>query len=111
MTKEQLAKIINDSLERQEYDWERADREELGRVLTDIEEGTQTEWKTRLYFDTIYCEHPIAIQVFTEVKHQNKTYNVIIDFDMTTPIDADALIDTIWEEYQTAQEMQKNFNS
>ena len=43
MTKEQLAKIITDSLERQEYDWERADREELGRVLTDIEEGTQTE--------------------------------------------------------------------
>ena len=111
MTKEKLAKAIKEILKNKEYNWETADREELLRVLNDIEEYTQTEGDTELYFDIIWCDHPIAIQVFTKTEIKGRITDVIIDFDMITPSNENDLIDIIWEEYEKAMENINFFKS
>jgi hypothetical protein len=89
-------------LKNKEYNWETADREEFLRVLNDIEDYTQTEGDAELYFDVIRCDHPIAIQVFTRIEHKGENFDVILDFEMTTPSNENDLIDTVWEEYEKA---------
>lgn len=111
MTKEKLAKAIKEILNNKEYDWNTADREELLRVLNDIEEYTQIEGDAELYFDVIRCDHPIAIQVFTKIEIKGKITDVIIDFDMITPSNENDLIDTVWEEYEKAMENINFFKS
>lgn len=111
MTKEKLAKAIKEILKNKEYNWETADREELLRVLNDIEEYTQTEGDVELYFDVIRCDHPIAIQVFTKIEIKDRITDVIIDFDMITPSNENDLIDIIWEEYEKAMENINFFKS
>lgn len=111
MNKEKLAKAIKEILNNKEYNWETADREELLRVLNDIEEYTQIEGDAELYFDVIRCDHPIAIQVFTKIEIKGRPTDVIIDFEMKTPIDENDLIDTVWEEYEKAMENINFFKS
>lgn len=111
MTKEKLAKAIKDILKGKEYDRKTADREELLRVLNDIEEYTQTEGDADLYFDIIWCDNPIAIQVFTKIEIKGRPLDIIIDFDMPTPSNENDLIDAIWEEYQKAVENINFFKS
>lgn len=111
MTKEKLAKAIKDILKEREYDRHTADREELLSVLNDIEEYTQIEGDAELYFDIVWCDHPIAIQVFTKIEIKGRITDVIIDFDMITPSNENDLIDTVWEEYEKAMENINFFKS
>lgn len=111
MNKEKLAKAIKEILNNKEYNWETADREELLRVLNDIEEYTQTDGDAELYFDVIRYDHPIAIQVFTKIEIKGRPTDVIIDFEMITPSNENDLIDTVWEEYEKAMENINFFKS
>lgn len=111
MTKEKLAKAIKEILKEREYDRNTADREELLSVLNDIEEYTQIDGDAELYFDIIWCDHPIAIQVFTKIEIKGRLTDIIIDFDMITPSNENDLIDTVWEEYEKAMENINFFKS
>lgn len=107
MTKEKLANAIKEILKEKEYDRQTADREELLRVLNDIEGYLQaegTEKDAELYFDIIWCDIPIAIQVFTRIEIKGRPLDIIIDFEMPTPSNENDLIDTVWEEYEKAME-------
>lgn len=104
MTKEKLANAIKEILKEKEYDRETADREELLRVLNDVEEYTQTDGDAQLYFDIIWADHPLAIQVFTNIEHRGRKFDIIIDFDFPTPSNESDLIDAVWEEYEKAQD-------
>ena len=108
MTKEQLAKIIKNSLENHTFDFNYRDYEGLMLILQDLQEEDDT-----LCFDLIawVYENIIAIQIFTDVEFKGKNYSVIIDFEMPYPENENDLIDTLWEEYENALENRKLFNS
>ena len=106
MTKEELTKIIENSVKEHDFDFKDYDREDVEHIFNDLQEEDDT-----LQFDTISCGgYPIAIQVFTEVNFKGSNYGVIIDFEMYLANDKEEFIDTIWDEYQTALRTQENFN-
>lgn len=114
MTKKELEKIINTALENYDFNWEEYEREDLERVLTDIQNENDT-----LCFDTISCDwHPIAIQIFTDVKVKDRSkkktyfvYSVITSFEMLTPKDPKDFLEILWGEYKTALRIRKQFLS
>jgi len=107
MTKKELEKIINTALENYDFNWGEYDREDLERVLTDIQNGNDT-----LCFDTISCDwHPIAIQVFTDVNYKDKNYSIILDFDMLQPEDPKDFLEILWGLYNEAIKLQETFKS
>lgn len=107
MTKEELTKIIENSVKEHDFNFENYDREDVEHIFNDLQEEDDT-----LQFDTISCGgNPIAIQVFTVVRFKDSNYSVIIDFEMYLANDKEEFIDTIWDEYQTALKTQENFKS
>lgn len=107
MTKEELTKIIENSVKEHDFNFGNYDREDVEHIFNDLQEEDDT-----LQFDTISCWWcPIAIQVFTVVRFKDSNYSVIIDFEMYLANDKEEFIDTIWDEYQTALKTQENFKS
>ena len=107
MTKEELTKIIENSVKEHDFDFKDYDREDVEHIFTDLQYEDDT-----LQFDTISCGgNPIAIQVFTVVRFKDNNYSVIIDFEMYLANDKEEFIDTIWDEYQTALRTQETFKS
>ena len=102
-----IRKIIEDGLTGRGIDINNRDREELLSLLNDVEEFDDT-----LCFDLISgTEGPIAIQVFTDVEYNGKTFPVIIDFEMLPPNSIDDLVNTLLDEYKKAIETRNFFNS
>lgn len=107
MTKEELTKIIENSVKEHDFDFKDYDREDVEFILNDIQEEDDT-----LLFDTISCWwHPIAIQVFTDVEFKGKNYSVIIDFEMPLENTKEEFIERIWEEYERALKNKEIFKS
>lgn len=106
MTKKELENVIKDSLKQHDYNFETADREELLRVLNDIEQYDDT-----VCYDLISTdEWPIAIQSITTIKFKDKNWSIIVSFDMVIPSDEKEFVEIIWAEYQDALRIQKTFN-
>ena len=107
MTKEELTKIIENSVKEHDFDFKDYDREDVEYIFQDIQGKDDT-----LYFDTIsYWWHPIAIQVFTDVEFKGKNYSVIIDFEMPLENTKEEFIERIWEEYERALKNKEIFKS
>lgn len=106
MTQEKLKSIIENAVKEREIDLENADREDYMKILRDAESGDDT-----VLFDLIADAdgHPIRIQAFTDVKYKEKTYSIILNFDLELYGGIDELTEEILGEYKRAYDLQKNF--
>lgn len=108
MTFEKLYNLIGESVKKRWIFINETDREEAMAILRDIEGVDDT-----LMFDLIADSegHPSRIQVFTDVKYKEKTYSIILNFDLCLYGEESGRAEQILKEFEKAKEIKERFNS
>lgn len=79
MTKKELKSLIEGAVKNWRINIEHVDREDIMRILNDIEQADDT-----VCYDLIADAdaNPIAIQTFTNIRFKENNYSVILNFNL-----------------------------